>query len=164
MKTLVVYFSRTGQASLTARVAKEIAKQCDAHVDMIQPQSQRDSWFSAWRYGWQSLTHAEPAIRKAAHNPSNYDLIVIGVPVSRAGLAPPVRSYLRRYGGQIQQLAFFCAEGSGGEDRAFSELTKLYGRPPVATFGVARKHLSAIADREQLNDFVGSLRGGLTEE
>lgn len=164
MKTLVVYFSRTGQASLTARVAKEIAKQCDAHVDRIQLLSQEPSLFAAWRYGWQSLTHAEPPIRKAGHNPANYDLIVIGVPISRAGLAPPVRSYLRRYANQIQQLAFFCAEGAGGEDRGFSELSKLYGKPPVATFGVARKHLSVIADREQLNDFVGSLRGGLTEE
>lgn len=164
MKTLVVFFSRSGQASLTARVAKEIARQCDADLDRIQPLSQKDSWFSAWRYRWQSLTQAEPPIHRPARNPANYDLIVIGVPISRAGLAPPVRSYLRHYGSKIQQLAFFCAEGSGGDERAFSELSKLYGRPPVATFGVSRKHLSTIADREQLNDFVGSLRGGLTEE
>ena len=33
MKTLVVYFSRTGH---TARIAKEIARRCEADIDAVQ--------------------------------------------------------------------------------------------------------------------------------
>ena len=164
MRTLVVYFSRAGQASLTARVAKEIAKRCDGHVDTIQPRPQERSWLAAWRYNWQALTRAEPPIQRPARNPANYDLVVIGVPVSRAGLAPHVRSYVRRYGDRIQQLAFFCAEGTGREARSFSELGKIYGKPPVATLSIGRKHLPTIADRQQLNEFVDSLGATLTEK
>ena len=161
MKTLVVYFSRAGHASLTARVAKDIAKRCDAHIDTIKPKSPYTSWFHGWRYGWQALSQAEPPIQRPSRNPANYDLVVVGVPITRAGLAPPVRSYVRRYGSGIKHLALFCAEGTGREERGFLELSMLYGKPPLATFGVVRKNLSTIADRAQLNDFVDSLGGSL---
>lgn len=160
MKALVVYFSRTGQ---TTRVAKEIARRCDAHLDAIHPQHEAGSWFADWRYHWQALMQAEPPLQRPARNPANYDLVVVGVPVSRTGLAPPVRSYVRQYGPRIQQLALFCAEGRGIEERGFSELTQLYGKKPVATLGVAGRHLPTIASRKQLIHFVDSLRGELPD-
>ena len=156
MKTLVVYFTRTGQ---TARIAKEIAKRCDAHLDTINLQQQGASWVSALRYHWQALVQAEPPIQKPARNPANYDLIVVGVPVSRTGMAPPVRSYVRQYANRIQRVAFFCAEGAGVDERGFAALSKLCGKPPVATFAVARKRLPTIASRKQLIDFVETIRG-----
>jgi flavodoxin len=161
MKTLVVYFSRTGQ---TTRVAKEIARQCDAHLDGIRPQNHEASWFADWRYSWQTLTHAEPPICRPTRNPANYDLVILGVPIARTGLAPPVRSYVRQYGDRIQHMALFCAEGTGIDDQGFSELSALYGKKPVATFGVSRKHLPTIAHRKQLIDFVDSIRGELSDD
>ena len=158
MKTLVVYFSRTGQ---TTQIAKEIARRCDAHLDMIRPQDQGAAWLATWRYHWQDLVQAEPPIHRPTRNPANYDLVVVGVPVSRAGLAPPVRTYVRQYGNRIQRVALFCAEGTGVDERGFSELGKLCGKEPVATFGVARKNLPTIANRKQLVDFVESIRADL---
>lgn len=155
VKTLVVYFSRTGQ---TQRVANEIARRCDAHLDGIRLQNQGIPWFAGWRYNWQTLTHAEPPICRPTRNPANYDLVVLGIPTTRAGLAPPIRSYVRQYGDRIRHMALFCAEGTGVDAQGFSEVSALYGKRPVATFGVARKHLPAIAHREQLIDFVDSIR------
>lgn len=160
VKTLVVYFSRTGQ---TTRVAKEIAKHCNGHLDAIQPQNPEVSWFAALRYNWQSMMQSAPPIQRPARNPTNYDLVVVGVPISRAGVAPPVRSYVRQYANRIQQVAFFCAEGTGTDERAFTELSKLCGKPPVATFAVSRKHLPAIAARRQMIDFVDSFRNETSE-
>jgi len=156
MRTLVTYFSRTGQ---TSRVAKEIAKRCGAHLDPIHPQVQEIVWLGGWHYNWQALVHAAPPIQRPARNPAHYDLVVIGVPISRVGLAPPVRSYVRAYAARIQQIAFFCAEGEGIEERGFAELSKLCGKQPVATLAVTRKSLPTIASRAQLIDFVDSLRG-----
>jgi hypothetical protein len=155
VKTLVVYFSRTGQ---TQRVANEIARRCDAHLEGIRLQRQGASWFAGWRYNWQTLTHAEPPICRPTRNPANYDLVVLGIPTTRTGLAPPIRSYVRQYGDRIRHMALFCAEGTGIDAQGFSEVSALYGKRPVATFGVARKHLPAIAHREQLIDFVESIR------
>ena len=124
MKTLVTYFSRTGQ---TERVAKEIAKRCDGHVDAIYPQHSSESWLGAWRSGWQALVQAEPPIKRPLRNPAAYDLVIIGVPVWRVGLAAPVRLYVREYSSRFKQMAFFCAEGRGTETSGFAELARLCG-------------------------------------
>ncbi len=158
MKTLVVYFSRTGQ---TIRLAKEIARQCDAQLDEILPQNHGASWFADWRFSWQALTRAEPPICRPTRNPANYDLVILGVPIARTGVAPPIRSYVRQYGDRIQNMALFCAEGTGIDEQGFSELSALYGKKPVATIGVSRKHVPTIAHRKQLIDFVDSIRGEL---
>lgn len=156
MKTLVTYFSCTGQ---TARIAREIATRCDAHLDTIHPQRQDDSWFATWCDNWQALTRAEPPIQRPVRNPGLYDLVVIGVPIWRVGPAPPVRSYVRQYSDRFKQIAFFCAEGHGPDARGFAELSQLCGKRPVATFAVARKRLPTVACRKQLFDFVDSVRG-----
>ncbi len=156
MKTLVTYFSRTGQ---TARVAKEIAKRCDGHVDAICPQLNSDSWLGAWRSGWQALVRAEPPIQRPLRNPAAYDLVIIGVPVWRVGLAAPVRSYVREYAPRFKQIAFFCAEGRGVEASGFAELAKLCGKKPIAVFAVTRRHLPTAAHRKDVHEFVESVRG-----
>ncbi len=156
MKTLVTYFSCTGQ---TARIAKEIAKCCDGHLDAIWPQQADDSWLAAWRYGWQALVRAEPPIQRPNRNPAAYDLVVIGAPILRVGLAAPVRSYVRQYAGRFKKIAFFCAEGGGVEERGFAELSKLCGKPPVATFAVTRRRLPTAASRKEIFDFADSVRG-----
>ncbi len=156
MKTLVTYFSRTGQ---TTRIAKEIATRCDAHLDTIHPQRHDDSWFAGWSDGWHALIRAEPPIQRPGRNPGLYDLVVIGVPIWRVGLAPPVRTYVKQYADRFKQIAFFCAEGQGPDARGFAELSRLCGKRPVATFAVARKRLPTIATRKQLVDFVDSVRG-----
>jgi flavodoxin len=158
VKALVVYFSRTGQ---TTRIAKEIARRCDAHLDAIHLEQQGESWVAHWRYHWHALTHAEPPIQRPERNPANYDIVVVGVPVSRTGLAPPVRSYVHQYGPRIKRLALFCAEGRGLEEQGFSELSRLYGKKPVATCGISSRHLPTIASRKQLIDFVDSMRDEL---
>ena len=156
MKTLVTYFSRTGQ---TTRVAKEIARRCDGHVDAICPQYRSDSWLGAWRSGWQALVQAEPPVQRPLRNPAAYDLVIIGVPVWRVGLAAPVRSYVREYASRFKQIAFFCVEGKRTETSGFAELARLCGKKPIAVFTVARKHLPTAAHRKDVFEFVESVRG-----
>ena len=120
-----------------------------------------DSWFADWRYNWHALTQAAPPICRPTRNPANYDLVVLGIPIASTGLAPPIRSYVRQYSDRIQKMALFCAEGTGIDERGFAELSALYGKRPVASFGVTRKHLPTLAHRKQLIDFVDSIRGEL---
>lgn len=160
MKILVTFFSRTGH---NTRIAKEIARRCDAHLDAICPQHPAASWIATWRYHWEVVIQAEPPIQKPARNPANYDLVVIGVPISRVGLAPPVRSYVRQYADRIQQVAFFCAEGTGMDQPGFGELSKLCGKQPLATFTLANNRLPTIASRKQLIAFVDSFRGEVSD-
>ncbi len=154
MKTLVTYFSHTGQ---TSRVAKEIAKRCSGDLDAIQEARRDNTWWAACRSGWDTVVRAAPPIQKPKRNPGAYDLVIIGVPVWRLGLAPPVRSYVQQYAPRFKRVAFFCAEGGTADERGFAELSKICGMPPVATLAVTRKHLPASANMKELSDFVDSM-------
>ncbi len=151
MKALVVYFSRNGQSS---RLAREIAKRCHADLDVIRELHEHDGWRARWRSGWHALVRAAPPIRHPTRNPARYDLVIIGAPVWKLGLAPPVRSYVQQFGAQFKQVAFFCAEGGSSDERVFTALGRACGKWPIATFAVDRKHLPPAAHIEGMSDFL----------
>jgi len=154
MKILVVYFSRTGH---TGRMAKEIARRCEADIEAIQELSRDDSWWAGWRARWQAMCRADVQIQRPSRNPARYDLVIIGAPVGKTGVAAPVRSYVRQYQERFRQVAFFCAEGGDADQRGFDELARLCARQPVATFAVDRKGLPPSAHREGLTDFMDGI-------
>ncbi len=155
MKTLVVYFSRNGQSG---RLAREIAKRCHADLDVIRELHEHDGWRAKWRAGWNALVRAAPPIRHPTRNPAHYDLVIIGAPVWKLGLAPPVRSYVRQFAAQFKQVAFFCAEGGSDDERVFAALGRACGKRPIATFAVDRKHLPPAAHIERMSDFLEGMQ------
>ena len=154
MKILVIYFSRNGH---TERMAKEIARRCGADLEAIHEMHVGDGMWARWRERWQTLVQATPQIRHPQRNPARYELIIIGSPSSRLGIAPAVLAYVLRYRERFPHVAFFCAEGSGADQRVFATLERLCGKPPAATFSVARKGLPPVAHREGLTDFMNEI-------
>ncbi len=154
MKTLVLYFSRTGQ---TGQVAKEIAKHCAADLEAVRLVHPTQS---VWRSAWQALTRTHPPIHKPVRNPRFYDLVVIGAPVQHNGVAAPMRSYLQKYAERFNQVAFFCAESSGSPDSGFAEMSRLCGKPPAATLALEKHRLPVAAHKKEMAEFLAG--AGLT--
>lgn len=155
MKTLVTYYSRTGH---TEQLAKEIAARCRADIEKISDDGvDRSGLWGYLRSGWQALSGATPAIRRAVRNPGDYELVVIGTPVWNWSLAAPVRSYAVQHANQFKQVAFFCTEGGAGERRAFAELQRLCGKPPLATVAVKESDLSQPSHVQPLRHFIVKL-------
>jgi len=157
MKILVVYHCKTGH---THRMAREIARRCGADLDAIHEVHDGTSLWARWRARWQALRGGEAPIRRPVRNPARYDLVIIGSPILKAGVAPAVRSYVRQFGARFKQVAFFSAEGGAAAQRGFGELTRLCGREPVASFAVdaERSRLPPAAHREGLSDFMHSMQ------
>jgi flavodoxin len=155
MKTLVVYYSRSGH---TAQLAKEIAARCKADLERIRDDGiDRSGLWGYLRSGWQAAGGATPDIRRTARNPADYDLVIIGTPVWNWSLAAPVRTYVRQHAGKFRQVAFFCTEGGSGDRRVFDELQRLCGRPPCATMVVKERELAPVAHGQPLRRFVSEL-------
>lgn len=154
MKTLVVYFSRSGH---THQVAEEIAARCGAAMETIREDLDRGGAMGYLVSAWQALVRAAPPIKPGTKNPAHYDLVIIGTPIWDFGLAPPVRSYVQKHASQFKRVAFFCTEGGSGDQRAFAELASLCGKKPVATFAVTERQLPEPAHSEPLRSFVASL-------
>lgn len=155
MKTLVVYYSRTGH---TEQVAREIASRCRADIEEIQDAGlDRSGVWGYLRSGWQALSGACPPIRKNACNPAAYDLVVIGTPVWNWSLAAPVRTYARRHAGHFRRVAFFCTEGGSGSARAFAELRRICRIPSVASITVKERELERPRHEQPMNRFLAQL-------
>lgn len=156
MKTLVVYFSRSGH---TRQLATEIAARCAADLEAIREAKSREGFVGYWRSAWDAIRRATPPINPALHNPAGYDLVIIGTPVWNFGLAPPVRTYAQQHAAQFRQVAFFCTEGGSGDQKAFAELSRICGKKPIATFALTEKQLPELAHKEPLRNFMARIAG-----
>lgn len=103
MKTLVVYFSRSGH---TRQVAGDIAKLCGADVGPICELRGRQGPWGYLRSIWQAVCRAAPPIMPTVRNPADYDLVIIGSPIWGMRLAPPVRSYAQLHAERFKHVAF----------------------------------------------------------
>lgn len=156
-RTLVTYFSMTGN---TQKLAQEVRVAFGEGVDLeeIREPHPRHGATGMVRSLFDAMTRRRPPIAPATRDPANYDLVVLGGPVWAGRMAPPVRTYARRYGAKARQLAFFCTEDSTGADQAFADLAKLCQHAPKATMIVDSEHLEPDSHRAYLAHFVAAAK------
>jgi flavodoxin len=104
MKSLVVYYSRTGN---TKFVAEEIAAELGADIEEIVDLKSREGrlgWLSASRDG---TGNRQTSISETKRNPVDYDLIVVGTPVWAWSPSAAVRTYFAKHDLSGKNLALF---------------------------------------------------------
>jgi flavodoxin len=108
MKSLVLYYSRTGK---TKFVAETIASELGSDIEEIVDLKNRDG-----KRGWMSATQdasrgKETQIAQTTINPRDYDLLIIGTPVWAFTLTPAIRTYLRNNDLSGKKVALFFTLG-----------------------------------------------------
>ncbi|MDH3731856.1 MAG: hypothetical protein OES13_12170 [Acidimicrobiia bacterium] len=140
MKTLIVYYSRTG---LTKKVAEATAADLAADIVRIEDSADRTGALGYLRAGLDALLGRSGSIRPAETDPADYDLVILGSPVWAGRLSTPVRTYIAENKTALKHVAFFCTEGAAGAARVFKEMQELSGRHPVATLEVTGANLKS---------------------
>jgi flavodoxin len=154
MKTLVIYFSRTGH---TQKIAEAIAAEYGADIERIK---EFDDRFGVSKYlaaGRDAIFKRLGPIQPTQNNPAQYDLIILGTPIWAWNVSPPMRAYIAGHKSKLNQVAFFCTEGGSGGQRAFREMADLIGKQPVATLEVTEPDLKSGADKEKLITFYHAI-------
>ena len=109
MKTLVVYYTRTGNAKFVAEtVAAEIGADLEEVVDMKKREG-AFGWLSAGR---DAMGQKETEIAPTKRSPADYDLVVIGQPVWAGNPTPAIRTYLKRNDLSGKKVALFFTDRS----------------------------------------------------
>lgn len=139
MKTLVAYYSRSGN---TEYVAKEIAKSVGAEIDRIVDNKDR-SGIRGWLGGGKDAFFEKITTITIKKDPSDYDLVVVGTPVWAGRMVPAVRSYLSE--NKIKKTAFFCTFG-GSEAKTFEGMEKI-SKKPKAVLGLKDKEVKNSKDK-----------------
>jgi flavodoxin len=109
MKTLVVYYTRTGNSKFAAEtIAAELGADLEEVVDLKNRQG-RLAYMSCGR---DAMSGKETEIAPTKRNPSEYDLIVIAQPVWAWSPTPAIRTYVNKNDLSGKKVALFF----GGEN------------------------------------------------
>ena len=103
MKTLVVYYSRTGN---TKYVAEKIAERLAAETCEIFDKKSRKGRLGFVRGGYESIRKKLTEI-EFSKKVDNYDLLIIGSPVWANGITPAIRTFIRQSNLSNKKIACF---------------------------------------------------------
>jgi len=154
MKILVVYYSRTGNTRL---IGNELAAVLDAHVEELEDRKNRQGMIGWMNSGSDARRKRLADLKPAVHDPSAYDLVVLGGPVWAFTICSPTRTYAIAHRDEFKQVAFFCTLGDYRfAEKTFAELTEAAGMDPVATFALSEGDLHD-DHSEAVAEFIGKL-------
>ncbi len=156
MKTLVVYYSRTGN---TKKVGDELATilQCDKEeiLDTVDRAGPTGFVLSAREARGRVLAKIQPA----KMDPAGYDLVIIGTPNWAANMSSPVRTYLTEYRAKFKNVAFFLTQGPvGGAEKALKEMEEVSDKPPIATLTISTILRVGDDASEKIKKFANEIR------
>ncbi len=108
MKSLVVYYSRTGKTKFVAEtIAAELGSDLEDIVDLKNREGKM-GWMSATR---DASGEKETQISPTKKAPKDYDLIIIGTPVWAFSTTPAIRTYLKNNDLSGKKVALFFTFG-----------------------------------------------------
>jgi len=109
MKTLVVYYTRTGNAKFIAEtVAAELEADIEEVIDLKNRQGKL-GWISAGR---DAMKANETEIAQTKRPPTDYDLIIIGQPVWAGSPTPAIRTYMNKNDLSGKKVALFFSDSN----------------------------------------------------
>lgn len=155
MKTLVVYYSRTGH---TRTLAHQIAAALQADLDEIRDEADRHGILGYLRSGSDAWFGRRASLLPPGKPPQAYELVLIGTPVWRASVCSPVRTYLADHAAELKQVAFFATMGGFGGARAFRQMQAACGKAPLATLALAERQLAGESVAAAVAAWAGQLR------
>jgi flavodoxin len=109
MKTLVVYYTRTGNSKFAAET---IAAELGADIEEVVDLKKRQGRLAYMSCGRDAMSGKETEIAPTKRNPADYDLIFIAQPVWAWSPTPAIRTYLNRNDLSGKKVALFF----GGEN------------------------------------------------
>lgn len=154
MRTLVVYYSRTGNTRL---VAEEIAVALGADVEELKERVDRSGKKGYLRASRDALRRTPADLEPVSRDPGDYSLVIIGGPIWVQTICTPARSYAQHHKNALGRVAFFATAGSSSfAERGVSALADAAGREPVATLALSQDEARGDHSRK-LAEFLGKL-------
>lgn len=155
MKTLVVFYSRSGT---TKKIAEAIAEKIGADLEEIKDTVDRKGAVGYLRSGRDAMKKKLTKLEPSALKLDKYDLVIIGTPIWGWNMSVPVRTYVTQQKDKFGKVAFFCTMGGSGNKQAFSEMEEIIGQKPVGTLAVKTKDAVVGNFSGALSDFLEEIK------
>jgi flavodoxin len=154
MKTLVVYYSRSGN---TKKIAEALSNKIKCDIEEIIDTKKRKGIIGWLISGRDAHSKKLTSIKEINKDPAKYDLVAIGTPVWAALMAPAVRTYINENKGKFKKVAFFCTCGSSGDIKTFEDMEDYIGVSPTSKLAITGKDLKSNYENK-LKDFIKGIK------
>jgi menaquinone-dependent protoporphyrinogen IX oxidase len=158
MKSLVVFYSLTGNTSL---VASKIAALLDADIERILEKTPYQGGWGYFKAALHSLTGHKVAIQQPKITPHGYDLVIVAGPIWTGRIAPPVQTFLHQFRKDFRHIAFCVTRNASSPAKGFAHMEALSGTEPAATLALTAKEIAAGHYDRPVRDFVKTLKEAL---
>ncbi len=154
MNGLIIYFSRTGR---TRKVAKAIQEATGFDLEEIKEKAGRVGALGWLRSGMGSARGMLPPFSPLTHDPSQYDIVIIGTPIWASNMSSPIRAFITENKNKINQIALFCTGDGVEPEKVFTPISELLGKEPKATLGLIGPNRENEAASLKIQEFAAKL-------
>ncbi|MCX6795968.1 MAG: NAD(P)H-dependent oxidoreductase [Candidatus Falkowbacteria bacterium] len=159
MKTLIVYYSRTGTTKKVAEALKaRFANLTICDIEEIISIKNRQGLIGYLLSGYEAMREVPAQIKPLTKNPADYDLIIIGTPVWGYNISSPIRAFLNKNKDQLKKVAFFATCGGSGQERTFQRMADVSGLQPIAMLYFKTADVVQGKMEEKINEFTSKLQ------
>ena len=109
MKTLAIYYTRSGNARFMAEI---IAAELGADLEEVVDLKNRQGALAFMPAGRDAMRGNETEIAQTKRAPADYDLVVIGQPVWAGSPTPAIRTYIKKNDLSGKKVALFFSDSS----------------------------------------------------
>jgi menaquinone-dependent protoporphyrinogen IX oxidase len=155
MKTLIVFYSRTG---CTRKVAEELAGKLGADMEELKETKDRSGAGGFLLAGRDAMLKRSSELLPTTRNAADYDLVIAATPIWAATMCPAIRTWLTREAANLRSVAFIATQGGSGAERAFTHMQEFAKREPLATLILLDRDIKTGAIADALTAFAEKLR------
>lgn len=138
MKTLIVYYSRTGH---TEKVANEIQKQTGGLIEKIEDNTNRRGILGYLKSGFQAAKKHAVSINEPINNPKDFEQVIVVSSIWAGTINSPIRTYLQKYSKEINCYKLLLVRMGSQIESVVSEVTDIVGKPPIKALGIIDKQI-----------------------
>ena len=154
MKTLIVYYSRTGN---TDKIARMLQEKLNCDIERITDNGKYKGTLGFIKGGFNAVSGRGTTINQCSKNPEEYDLIIIGTPIWAGTIAVPVNTYIMQNKENFKRkLACFTTCKSSGYEETIKELSKRCEKSLSATLSKTGADLNKPSER--INTFISKIK------
>ncbi len=154
MKTLVVYYTRTGYTKI---VAESVAKGLDCDIEEIVDNKKRNGFIgSAGAY--LSPVNKKTTIEEIKADLRKYDTVIVGTPIWWYTISPAAREFITKNKSKIDDMALFYTCGKDTRINVEADVTDLFGKSPSANVGIESETIKNKTFEKKVDSFVMELK------
>jgi menaquinone-dependent protoporphyrinogen IX oxidase len=155
MKTLIVYFTRTGN---TKKIVDELQAGLAADAEEIKEKGSRRGLLGWLKSGRQGASKADVEIQPLDADPKDYGLVVLASPVWAGNVSAPMRAFIKSHRDSLPDTAVFLTHDSPDVTQAFADVDELLGKTPVARGEASREAIQGGGHHEAVQGFIEGTR------